>query len=224
MDRILPYPLPQRENLPQSVVGWVPNRNRAALLIHDMQNYFVDFFEADKDPIHSVIRNINRLLNTAREQDIPVFYTAQPGSMTPEQRGLLSSIWGEGMKATDEHRQIVAPLTPIEGETVLTKWRYSAFFQSHLLQSLRRLHRDQLIICGVYAHIGCLTTAIEAYSHDIETFFISDAVADFSQDKHHLALSFAAEICAMVVPTEQMISHLLPTSIGPQFATETRTV
>ncbi|PHM73866.1 isochorismatase family protein [Xenorhabdus kozodoii] len=92
--------------------------------------------------------------------------------------------------------------------TTAPKWRYSAFFKSNLLHRLRDLNRDQLIICGVYAHIGCLTTAIDAYSHDIETFFVSDAVADFSEEKHHLALRMAAEICAVVASTEQVITNL----------------
>ncbi|CDH26328.1 isochorismatase family protein [Xenorhabdus bovienii] len=208
MDKISPYTLPKGSNLPKSAADWIPDRERAALLIHDMQNYFVDFFEANKSPIAPVIENTYRLLHLARKLGIPVFYTAQPGSMTTEQRGLLKSIWGVGMKATEEHKQIISPLAPIAGETVLTKWRYSAFFNSDLRQKLRDLKRDQLIICGVYAHIGCLTTAIEAYSNDIETFFVSDAVADFSEQKHHLALNMAAEICAVVQPTKQVIANL----------------
>ncbi|MDX7992564.1 isochorismatase family protein [Xenorhabdus littoralis] len=208
MKKILSYPLPKYADLPKSTANWLPERHRAALLIHDMQKYFVDFFEAETSPINDVISNIYMLLSIARNFNIPVFYTAQSGSMTPEQRGLLKNIWGEGMKAIDEHREIIPYLAPIKDETVLTKWRYSAFFKSNLLHHLRDLNRSQLIICGVYAHIGCLTTAIDAYSHDIETFFVSDAVADFSEEKHHLALKIAAEICAVVAPTEQVIAGL----------------
>jgi bifunctional isochorismate lyase/aryl carrier protein len=173
-----------------------------------MQKYFVDFFETGVSPINNVINNIHTLLYIARNFNIPVFYTAQPGSMTPEQRGLLKDIWGNGMKAIDEHRAITPPLIPIKDETILTKWRYSAFFKSNLLHDLNYLNRNQLIICGVYAHIGCLSTAIDAYSHNIETFFVSDAVADFSEEKHHLALDMAAELCSVVIPTEQVIKNL----------------
>ncbi|MEQ1968017.1 isochorismatase family protein [Xenorhabdus nematophila] len=208
MKKILSYPLPIYADLPQSTANWLPDRHRAALLIHDMQKYFVDFFKTETSPINGVISNIYMLLSIARNFNIPVFYTAQPGSMTPEQRGLLKDIWGEGMKSIDEHREIIPLLTPIKDEIVLTKWRYSAFFKSNLLNHLRDLNRSQLIICGVYAHIGCLSTAIDAYSHDIETFFVSDAVADFSEEKHHMALKMAAEICAVVASTEQIIVNL----------------
>ncbi|KLU15098.1 MULTISPECIES: isochorismatase family protein [Xenorhabdus] len=208
MEKILSYPLPGYVDLPKSTANWLPDRHRTALLIHDMQKYFVNFFEAGTSPIKGVMSNICMLLSVARNFNIPVFYTAQPGSMTSEQRGLLKNIWGEGMQATDEHRDIIPLLTPTKDETVLTKWRYSAFFKSNLQHHLRDLKRNQLIICGVYAHIGCLTTAIDAYSHDIETFFVSDAVADFSAEKHHLALKMAAEICAVVASTEQVIANL----------------
>ncbi|MGM3161684.1 isochorismatase family protein [Dickeya undicola] len=208
MEKITSYPLPLESELPHSAADWCLDRSRAALLIHDMQRYFVDFFSENAPPISSVIENNVQLLTMARQLDIPVFYTAQPGSMTQAQRGLLQSIWGPGMQASDAHRQIIPPLAAVAGERVLTKWRYSAFFHSDFLADLRALHRDQLIICGVYAHVGCLCTAIDAYSHDIETFFIADAVADFSKEKHQIALTMAAEICSVVLSTRQALSAL----------------
>ncbi|CDG21947.1 Phenazine biosynthesis protein PhzD [Xenorhabdus poinarii G6] len=208
MEKIPPYKLPTEYQLPASVVNWQPVCTRTALLIHDMQHYFLNFFTADASPVVHLIDNTCHLLNIARYLRIPVFYSAQPGDMTPLQRGLLQSIWGSGMSASHEHKQIIPQLTPKEGEHILTKWRYSAFFNSPLLSKLRGFKRDQLIICGVYAHIGCLCTAQEAYSNDIETFFVADAVADFSAEKHRLALELAAETCSLVLHTKQLINAL----------------
>lgn len=208
MEKIQPYPLPTERQLPISIADWQPDSSRVALLIHDMQRYFLDFFTADASPIVPVIDNTHRLLSIARRLHIPVFYSAQPGDMTPQQRGLLQSLWGAGMNSSQEHKQIIPQLTPQDNECVLTKWRYSAFFNSPLLPTLRELKRDQLIVCGVYAHVGCLCTAQEAYSNDIETFFIADAIADFSEEKHRLALEIAAETSSVVLSTRQTLDAL----------------
>lgn len=87
---------------------------------------------------------------------------------------------------------------------MLTKWRYSAFFRSDLLEQLRAQGRDQLILCGVYAHVGVVATALEAFTNDIQTFLVADAVGDFSADHHRLALTYAAARCAVVTTTEEV--------------------
>ncbi len=69
---------------------------------------------------------------------MPVAYTAQPGSMTDEQRGLLKDIWGPGMRAEPADREMVPELAPADGDWVLTKWRYSAFVRTDLLERMSR--------------------------------------------------------------------------------------
>jgi isochorismate hydrolase len=70
---------------------------------------------------------------------------------------------------------------------------------------MRGAGRDQLIVCGVYAHVGVLMSAVEAYTHDIETFLVADAVADFSATDHRMALEYAARTCAVVTTTKEVL-------------------
>jgi isochorismate hydrolase len=128
--------------------------------------------------------------------------------MTSQQRGLLSAFWGLGMSVDLVDRQIVDPIAPGPADWLLTKWRYSAFFRSDLLHRLHAHQRDQLIICGVYAHVGVLMTAVEAFSNDIETFLVADGIADFSQESHWLALRYAARTCAVVSTAERILAAL----------------
>ena len=177
--QISPYPMPTR--LPVNVAQWSIDRRRSMLLIHDMQKYFLDMFPADQSPVKELVENVGHLRDQCAELGIPVGYTAQPGGMTGEQRGLLEDFWGAGHDHQPRAARDRGPgWRPVEGDQIYTKWRYSAFHRSDLLAFLRGQGRDQLIICGVYAHVGVRMTACEAFTNDIEAFLVADAVADFS--------------------------------------------
>jgi bifunctional isochorismate lyase/aryl carrier protein len=200
------YVLPTASELPLNKVHWAIEPQRAALLIHDMQHYFLNFWPSDSKLIQQVVENIVALRRYCKQQGIPVFYTAQPNHQSDEERALLNDMWGPGLNKHPEQQAIIAALAPDDEDTVLVKWRYSAFHRSPLEDILQETGRDQLMICGVYAHIGCLTTAIDAFMRNIKPFMVADALADFSRDEHVMALSYTAGRCGRVV----MTSDLLP--------------
>lgn len=202
------YPLPGQHELPANRVTWLPQKDRTALLVHDMQRYFISAFAADSSPIAPVIKHIAQLIQTCRAQGIPVFYTAQRGNQQRCDRGLQAEFWGAGMKAIPEHENIIAELQPQDGDFELVKHRYSAFQRSNLLTLMQARQRDQLMVCGVYAQIGCLMTIGEAFQHDIEAFMISDAVAAYSRAHHDQALSVVAGCSGVVMSTEQVLREL----------------
>lgn len=207
---ISPYPMPGAADLPRNKVSWTPDPQRAVLLIHDMQRYFLDAFTPGQPPVTELLANIQRLRQHCTTLGIPVVYSAQPGGQTPEQRGLQLDLWGPGINDGPYQKQIVDALAPSEGDIFLTKWRYSAFIKTGLLELLRERQRDQLIICGIYAHIGCLQTASHAFMHDVQAFLVADALGDFSQEQHHLALNYAAKLCAVTTTTQRIIDELRP--------------
>jgi trans-2,3-dihydro-3-hydroxyanthranilic acid synthase len=199
---IAPYPLPTGPALPDNLVRWEPRPERAVLLVHDMQNYFL---RPMSDPLRAdLVRRCALLRDRCVQLDVPVAYTTQPGRMTDDQRGLLRDFWGPGMRTDPADRAVVPELTPSVTDRVYTKWRYSAFFRTGLLAQLRAAGRDQLLLCGVYAHVGVLATALDAYANDVQPFLVADALGDFSADDHRLALAYAARCCARVVTTEEV--------------------
>ncbi|MGV6490354.1 isochorismatase family protein [Stenotrophomonas rhizophila] len=208
LPKISPYPLPLASELPVPRGPWQPRSERLALLVHDMQQYFLAAFDADSAPLAPVLANIARLLAHCRARGIPVFYTAQRGNQDRRDRGLQADLWGPGMHATPDHEPIVAALAPAAGDHVLVKHRYSAFQRSNLETLMRARGRDQLLVTGVYAHIGCTATVSEAFQRDIEAFIAADAVADFSRADHDLALHLIARTCGVPLTTAQLLEAL----------------
>ncbi|MFF1414175.1 isochorismatase family protein [Streptomyces sp. NPDC058289] len=205
---ISPYPMPSAADLPATTVDWEVDPDRAVLLVHDLQKYFLTAFPAGEQPVVDLCRNAGELRVRAAALGIPVAYTAQPGGMTPQERGLLADFWGPGMRPSPEHRQVVDPVAPAAGDWMLTKWRYSAFFKTDLLERMRAQGRDQLIICGVYAHVGVLMTAVDAFTNDIQPFLVADAIADFSWEEHRMTLEYAAGRCAALTTTKELLTAL----------------
>lgn len=203
--KLTAYALPAATDIPQNKVNWAFEPARAALLIHDMQDYFVNFWGENCPMMERVIANIAALRAFCKQHNIPVYYTAQPKDQSDEDRALLNDMWGPGLTRKPEEQKVVDALAPDEADTVLVKWRYSAFHRSPLEQMLKETGRNQLLIAGVYAHIGCMTTATDAFMRDIKPFMVADALADFSREEHLMALNYVAGRAGRVVMTDDLL-------------------
>lgn len=202
------YPMPSQP--PQNRVQWPLEASRAVLLIHDMQHYFLNKYDRHSEPIPTLIQHIQQLKARCAKLGIPVIYTAQPTEQAPEQRGLLTDFWGLGLSDPQyaDQQAVIDELTPTENDLLQTKWRYSAFYGSDMRATMANWQRDQLIITGIYAHIGCLTTALEAFMDNIQSFFVLDALADFSLEDHLMASRYVAQRCGKVITTAQALQQL----------------
>jgi bifunctional isochorismate lyase / aryl carrier protein len=203
-----PYPLPTEDELPANRAPWQPRASRSVLLIHDMQNYFLNAFAPGAAPLPRVLDHIAELRRACAVRGVPVVYTAQPGGQDPADRGLLSDFWGPGLGRDPRAGAIVDALAPGPDDRVLTKWRYSAFVRTDLADLLDAWGRDQVLVTGVYAHIGVLATACDAFMRDVQAFLVADAVADFSAAHHRRALDYAAARCAVTLSTRAVLDQL----------------
>ncbi|WP_199440294.1 isochorismatase family protein [Umezawaea beigongshangensis] len=200
--------MPVAAELPPNRIDWEVDPDRAVLLVHDMQNHFVRAFPSGASPLTELVDGIDALTRRCRALGVPVVYSAQPGGQSPEQRGLQLDMWGAGVGSGGDDAAIVDALAPREGDVSLVKWRYNAFHRTELADLLAGWGRDQLVITGIYAHIGCLMTAADAFMRDVQAFLVADAVADFSREEHDTALRYAAGRCARVTTVDTLLDSL----------------
>lgn len=203
-------------DLPQHPVpAWRPDASRCALLVHDMQRYFLRAFAPDAPALRDTLTHTAQLIELCRRLGVPVFYTAQTGLVTEVPRGLQGELWGKGMSPVPEHTEIVPQLAPHEDDVVLVKHRYSAFAHSDFADQLRDAGRDQLLITGVYAHIGIVATAFDAFQCEVRPIIAADAVAAFSAADHQRALELLASCVANVLPTATILEDLVSEVSAP---------
>ncbi|MDP4511833.1 isochorismatase family protein [Nonomuraea turcica] len=193
---------------PASAFDWQVAPGRIALLIQDMQYHVLRPYTPTAPPATDLLANAAALRETCHEAGIPVLYSVEPGGQHPDERGLLTDRWGPG--PSTDHADIDLPpvLVPGLSDRVIVKRRYSAFVGTLLDEVLDELGRDQLLICGLHAHIGVLATALDAFMRDIQPFVVSDAVAAFTPEQHVMALRHVADCCGRALSTEQARTEL----------------
>lgn len=199
----------EKEIKPYNLHKMEPNFPSAALLVIDMQNFFLDPKSKTFTPGGlAIIPNSAKLIKTFRKSNLPVIYTAHVHK-SPEIDGGIMSWWWQGMiiENTDDAK-IHQALAPRPEEKIISKHRYSAFYNTDLEITLRCLKITDLVICGVMSNLCCETTAREAFMRDYRVFFLLDATGTIDEELHLAALKNVAFGFAYVSKTENVLRGL----------------
>lgn len=79
---------------------------------------------------------------------------------------------------------VLPDLEPQEGDIVLPKRRFSAFFKTDLDQTLRTMGVDTVAVGGINTHFCVLASAFDAVCHDFNTVILEDLSAAFKREIH----------------------------------------
>eukprot|EP00887_Chlorella_sp_A99_P000980 scaffold5.g980.t1 len=109
-------------------------------------------------------------VDAARAAGLPVVWAvrehlASGADVEQFREHLYTSGPGATVSGTDG-AALVEPLAVGEGEVLLVKRRFSAFFATHLDLLLRRLGTERLVVCGVQTPNCVRATAFDAVSLD----------------------------------------------------------
>lgn len=137
----------------------------------------------------NTIRNGKRVLDVFRAKKLPVIQIKEchRADMVDFGRELDGS---EGIHCIENRPENdYAKLTyPIEGEYLISKRRYSAFFATDLEILLKGLNIDTLYLIGGLTDVCIHYTAVDAHQNDYHIRVVTDAVAGSSEKAHESAL------------------------------------
>ncbi len=158
---------------------------RTQLLVVDVQERLLPAMaQADLALAHCA-----RLAQAAAILDIPITVSEQ---------------YPKGMGRTVDALRVHLP----QGAPVFEKLSFSCLADAALAERLRGLAddgRDQILLCGLEAHVCVLQTAIEAQEAGLSAFVAADAVSSRAPDSKTLALARMARAGVEIVTSEMAI-------------------
>lgn len=104
--------------------------------------------------------------------------------------------------------QLVPELDQQDGDIVVTKRQWGAFYGTDLELHLRRRGIRTLILTGIATHIGVESTARDAYERGFNQIFVEDAIASPSEEAHKASFKFIFPRMGKIRSTEQVLGDL----------------
>jgi nicotinamidase-related amidase len=152
-----------------------------ALVLIDMQNDFVSW-----TPYASaIVPNLKKVLKACRANLIPVIHVIRHYSEDasdvelPRIENFLKRPFVVGGTPGAE---IVPQLSPSEGEPVIIKKRWSAFFRTGLKVLLEEMGLDTIIVGGIFTPNCVRTTVFDAIALDLHVYILTDGTASEDPD------------------------------------------
>ena len=187
MEKISEISLPKMLKLPEelTVVKVSVDPRKTAVMVIDMQNDFIE----EKGKLHvprseKLIKPIKSILDKAREAGATIIYTQDwHHDDDPE-----FEVWGEHALADSWGAEIVEELKPKEGEFVVKKPSYDAFYGTPLEHILRYRGLENLILTGVLANICVLHTAGSAAMRGYRLIIPVDCILALNEFDYALSL------------------------------------
>jgi nicotinamidase-related amidase len=156
----------------------------AALIVIDMLNTY-EHEDADrlKESVRDAVPSITRLIDRAREDDVPVVYVND-----------CFGDWSAGRQEIADRAlngtapELVRPIVPPPGTPFVVKARHSIFYQTQLEYLLRQEGIGRIILAGQVTEQCILYSALDGYVRHFEIAVPRDCVAEIHPELAKAAL------------------------------------
>jgi gluconolactonase len=196
------------------------DRDRAALIIQDMQNDVISEGGAFADsgaPHHAaeqnVVENCRLLADACRKAGVPVihiWYVVEDGAKglklnaplfvgVQESRALVKGSWGA---------EPVPGLERQPGDLLVEKMRMSAWQDTILEPLLRGLDRDQVIVSGAWTNMSIEHTARSGADKGYFMFVPEDCCSTMNADWHNASINYALQNVSAVTNCDAVVAAI----------------
>ena len=183
----------------------IPSPQRTALVVVDIQGFTV-FAPVAPHSGETVLANVVRLAEACRAAGILVVIVQASGgkiSLKPP-----ADLAMPKLEFPPDSHEVPEALGPKDGDVVITKYNWGAFFGTSLDIQLRRRGIDTIILAGIATNYGVEGTARQAHERDYAQVLVSDAMSAFSAEEHHHSLSTEMPRIARVRTTDQVLAAI----------------
>ncbi len=167
---------------------------KKAVVVIDMLYDFV-YGKLKNERAEKIIKPLKEFLDYARKKGWLVVYSNDahlPGD--PEEK-----VWGAHALAGTPGAEVIEELAPQEGDVILPKRTYSAFYETGLDSLLRQNGIRTIIFTGQHTHICVRHSSADAFVNNYEIIVPEDVVEAFT-DKYqqegleYLKMCYGAKI------------------------------
>jgi nicotinamidase-related amidase len=181
----------------------------SALIVIDMQRFFLDA----ASPTFTcggvaILPNVKCVIDAYRRANRPVIFTQHvhhPGDLDC---GIMGWWWKGKCLEGSPDSEVHADLAPMPGEKVVSKHRYSAFYNTDLETVLRCLRVEDIVVSGIMTNMCCDSTARDAYYRDYRVFFLADGTGSINEEMHLASLLNLAFGFAYVTTSDAIVDQL----------------
>ena len=195
---------------------------RSALVVIDMQNYFVaEGFPLEVPVAREIVPNINRLATAMRDVGGLVVWIQSTATGGLERWGnhhrytLSAEAARTRLASLDEAAEgfkLYPTLEPAPADPRVKKITYSAFIagSSDLDTLLRRRGIETVLIAGTVTNVCCESSARDAMMLDYRVIMLSDANAALTDEEHAATLNSFLVAFGDVMTSDDVIQRLTP--------------
>ena len=195
---------------------------RTALVVVDMQNYFVaEGFAAEVPEARDIVPNINRMAKALRSAGGTVVWIQTTAVGALEHWGnhhkhmLTKDRVHKRLTELDENHEgfkVYPKLEALPGDLRVKKVKYSAFIagSSDIDAQLKARGIETLLITGTVTNVCCESTARDAMMLDYRVVMLSDGNASLSDEEHAASLNNFMVFFGDVMNTDEAAARLVP--------------